>query len=117
MLLLLLTGGRDTHDGDPGPVLRQQSLRNEERVASQARLREQLRYAMEGPAVEDLADDLAEIVIPQASDSRLLAPHEMIDMDKLMANLELRLRIEAMAEARRRWIEEDEADVEMLLLQ
>ena len=107
------TCGLDTHDGDPSEIRKRQRERDKEIRAERERLREQLRYAMEGPAVEDVAEELAEIAMPQADDARLRAPHELIDVDRLMARLDLRMRIEAMAEARRR---EEEDDDDMLLL-
>ena len=103
----------DYHDGDPSDIRRRQAERDAEVAAERSRLREQLRYALEGPALEDVAEDLAEIALPQATDAQLRAPHELIDLDRLMARLDLRMRIEAMAEARRR---EEEAEDELLLL-
>lgn len=102
----------DTHDGDATEVRKRQRERDEAFRAERERLREQLRYAMDGPAVEDVAEELAEIALPQATDARLRAPHELIDLDRLMQRLDLRMRIEEMA-ARRR-AEEDDDD--MLLL-
>ena len=103
----------DTHDGDPSEIRRRQAERDREYRAERARLREQLRYALEGPALEDVAEELAELALPQAADAQLRAPFELIDVDRLMARLDLRYKIEAMAAARRA---EEEADDDLLLL-
>ena len=103
----------DTHDGDATDIRKRQEARDEAFKAEKARLKEQLRYALEGPAVEDVAEELAEIALPQQDDAQLRAPHELIDLDRLMQRLELRYRIEEMAAARRR--EEDDED-DLLLL-
>ena len=101
-------GGPDLHDGDATEVRKRQKERDKEFRAERERLREQLRYALEGPALEDVAEELAEIALPQAADAQLRAPHELIDLDRLMERLDLRYRIEAMAAARRAEEEEDE---------
>ena len=103
----------DTHDGDTTEIRKRDAERDAAFRAERARLREQLRYALEGPAVEDVAEELAEIALPQATDAQLRAPFELIDLDKLMARLELRLRIEQMAAARRA---EEDNDDDLLLL-
>ena len=98
----------DTHDGDATEVRKRQKERDKEFRAERERLREQLRYALEGPALEDVAEELAELALPQQADAQLRAPHELIDLDRLMERLDLRYRIEAMAAARRAEEEEDE---------
>ena len=98
----------DTHDGDATEIRKRQKERDKAFRAERERLREQLRYALEGPAMEDVAEELAEIALPQAADAQLRAPHELIDLDRLMERLDLRYRIEAMAAARRAEEEEDE---------
>ena len=60
-----------------------------------------------------MAEELAELALPQAADAQLRAPHELIDLDRLMERLDLRYRIEAMAAARR--AEEDDDDALLLL--
>ena len=102
----------DTHDGDATEIRRRQRERDEAFRAERERLREQLRYAMDGPAAEDVAEELAEIALPQATDAQLRAPYELIDLDRLMQRLDLRMRIEQMAASRR--AEDDDDD--MLLL-
>ena len=101
-------GGPDLHDGDATDVRKRQRERDEAFRAERERLREQLRYALEGPALEDVAEELAEIALPQQDDAQLRAPHELVDLDRLMERLDLRYRIEAMAAARRAEEEEDE---------
>ena len=98
----------DTHDGDATDIRKRQRERDAAVRAERERLKEQLRYALEGPALEDVAEELAEIALPQQDDAQLRAPHELIDLDRLMERLDLRYRIEAMAAARRAEEEEDE---------
>ena len=74
--------------GWPGRKKRRERFFDDERRA-RARLREQIRYALEGPHTEQVQAAISEYIAPQRTDSRYIPVAERVRWDLLYRNLEL----------------------------
>lgn len=100
-----------------GPQRKKRSeKRDKDFREAQERLREQIRFALEGPRAEEVRLELEAIAEPQKADSVYVPLVDRIDVEALIARVELRIKIEDAARHAAKMQEIDEDDEEIFSL-
>lgn len=104
---------QDTHDGADGYI---EDTNLDERYRkhreAQALLRQQIRYALEGP-LPQLAPQLEAVAQPQVEDSEYRPLWERVDLEKVQALADV---VDAMEKAYEKYLEDERDDEETILL-